>query len=56
LENFGLIHCVIAFIKDEGNNLGSMATTFWFIIDYESLKFLWVYEDIWFGHVMFKMC
>jgi len=28
LENFGIIHYVIAFVKDEGNNLGSMATTF----------------------------
>jgi hypothetical protein len=28
LEIFGVIHCVIAFVKDEGNNLGSMATTF----------------------------
>jgi hypothetical protein len=27
LENFGLIHHVFAFMKDEGKNLGSMATT-----------------------------
>ncbi len=25
LEKFGLIHYVIAFVKDEGNNLGFMA-------------------------------
>jgi hypothetical protein len=25
LENFGIIHCVIAFVKNKGNNLGSMA-------------------------------
>lgn len=27
LENFGLIHRVIAFVEDEGNNLASMAIT-----------------------------
>jgi hypothetical protein len=27
LENFGLIHCVIAFVENEGNNLASMAIT-----------------------------
>jgi hypothetical protein len=26
-EKFGLIYCVLAFVKDEGNNLGFMATT-----------------------------
>ncbi len=56
LEIFGVIHCVIAFCESEDNNLGSTATTFWFIIDYESLKFLWVYEDTCFVHVMFKVC
>jgi hypothetical protein len=25
LEKFGLIHCVFAFVKDEGRNLGPMA-------------------------------
>jgi hypothetical protein len=27
LGKFGLIHHVLAFVKDEGNNLGFMATT-----------------------------
>ncbi len=27
LEKIGLIHCVLVFVKDEGNNLGSMAMT-----------------------------
>jgi len=56
LENFGIIHSVIAFCESEDNNLGSTATTFWFIIDFESLKFLWVYEDTFFVHMMFKVC
>jgi hypothetical protein len=31
---------VIAFFKDEGNNLGTMGTTLQSIIDYELFKFL----------------
>jgi len=27
LEKLGIIHCVFAFVKDEGKNLGSMDTT-----------------------------
>jgi hypothetical protein len=46
---------VIAFKKDEGKNLRSMVTTLWFIIDYESLKLLQVYEGTYFGHGMFKV-
>ncbi len=57
LENFGLIHHVIAFVKDECNNLGSMVTTtLRYFIDFELLK-LWVYEGTnCFGHVMIKTC
>jgi hypothetical protein len=40
LEMFGLIHCVIFFVKYEGNNLGTMFITLRSIIDYESLKLL----------------
>jgi hypothetical protein len=47
---------MIAFVKDEGNNLGTMAVALHSIIDCERLKLLWVYEGICFGHVMFKMC
>jgi hypothetical protein len=47
---------MIFFVKDEGNNLGTMATTLCSIIDYELLKFLQVYEGTCFGHVMFKIC
>jgi hypothetical protein len=56
LENFGLIHWVIAFVKHEGNNLGTMATTLQLIINCELLKLLRVYEGTCFGHVMSKMC
>jgi hypothetical protein len=55
LENFGLIHRVIIFVKDEDNNLRTMATTLHSIIDCELLKLLQVYEGICFGHVMFKV-
>ncbi len=47
---------MIAFFKDEGNNLGTMGTTLQSIIDYELFKFLQVYESICFGHVEFKTC
>jgi hypothetical protein len=47
---------VIAFKKDEGNNLRSMVTELWFIIDCEPLKLLQVYEEgTYFGHGMFKV-
>ncbi len=47
---------MIAFFKDEGNNLATMGTTLRSIIDYELLKFLQVYESICFGRVVFKIC
>jgi hypothetical protein len=43
-------------MKDEDNNLGTMATTLQSIIDYELFNFLWVYEGTCFGHVTFKSC
>jgi hypothetical protein len=42
LKKFGLIHQVIAFVKDKGNNLGTMDATLLLMIDYESFKFLQV--------------
>jgi len=54
LEKFGLIHRIFVFVKDEGNNLGSMAMTSKSIIDCEPLKMLQVYEGICFGYVMSK--
>ncbi len=56
MENNGLIHHVIVFVKDESNDLGTMVTTFWPIIDCELLKLLQVYEGTWSRHVMFKTC
>jgi hypothetical protein len=37
LEKFGLIHQVLAFVKNEGSNLASMATTLCSIVDCELL-------------------
>jgi hypothetical protein len=56
LSKFGLVNCVIAFEKDEGNNLRSMASTLCSIIDYQPLRLLKVYEGTCFGHVMSKAC
>jgi hypothetical protein len=56
LSKFKLVHRVIAFVKDEGNNLTSMASTLCSIIDYQPLRLFNVYEGICFGHVMYKAC
>ncbi len=47
---------MIAFVRDEGNNLGTMAVTLRLIIDYGLFKLLRVYEGTCFGHVMSKLC
>jgi hypothetical protein len=49
LEKFDLMHNVIAFVKDESNNLMSMVITW-------PLKLQWIYEGTCFGHIMFKAC
>jgi hypothetical protein len=55
LEKSGLVHQVIAFVKDESTNLATiMATTLHSIIDYEPLKILTVYESTCIGHVLAK--
>lgn len=46
LENFELIPHVVAFVKDQGIDLGYMAITLQSIIDYKPLKLLQVYEGI----------
>jgi hypothetical protein len=56
LSKFGLVHHVIAFVKDEGNNLTSMASTLHSIIHYQLLRLLKVYKGKSFGHVMHKAC
>ncbi len=38
LENYDLMHHMIAFVKDEGNNLMFMVTTLCSIVDYCPLK------------------
>jgi hypothetical protein len=56
LKKIGLIHQVIAFVKNEGNNLGIMDATLLSMIDYESLKFLQVCKGTCFERVMSKAC
>jgi hypothetical protein len=43
-------------MKDEGNNLSTMAATLCSIIICQPLKLNQVYERTCFGHVMFKVC
>ncbi len=50
------MHYMITFVKDEGNNLISMAITSRSIVDYCPLKLQWVYEGMCFGHIMSKAC
>jgi hypothetical protein len=47
---------LIAFVKNEGNNLTTMASTSCSIIDFQSLSLIKVYKGTCFGHVMFKAC
>jgi hypothetical protein len=54
LEKYDLIDCMIVFVKEERNNLMSMATTLRSIVDCRPLKLQWVYEGTCFGHIMFK--
>lgn len=56
LQNFDIMHCVVAFMNDENNTLTSMAITLCYIVDCQPLKFLWVYEGTYFGHVMSRTC
>jgi len=44
-DRFGLLNWVIAFVKDEGMNLSTMAPILHSIIDYELLKILKVYKS-----------
>ncbi len=56
LEKFGLIHQVLAFVKDDDSNLVSMAIIVHSIIDCELLNLFQVYEGTCFGHVLSKTC
>jgi hypothetical protein len=48
---------VLSFVKDESNNLSTMATSFCYIInDVEPLSLLRVSKNTWFGHVLLKTC
>ncbi len=51
---YDLTHHVIAFVKDEGNNLTSMTTTLHSIN--QPLKLQKVYEGMCFSHIMSNVC
>ncbi len=51
------MHHVITFMKDEGSNLTSMvAALHEFVNDCQPLKLQKVYEGMYFGHIMLKVC
>jgi hypothetical protein len=45
---------VIAFVKNEGNNLTTMAFASCCIIDFQPLRLIKVYKGTCIGHMMFK--
>jgi len=53
ISKFELMHCVLAFVKDEDNNL-TMASTLHSI--FKALKLIEVYEGTCFNDVMSKEC
>jgi hypothetical protein len=54
-SKFGLMHCVIAFVKNKGNNLTTMAYALCYIIGLEPLKLIKFYESTYFKRVMSKV-
>lgn len=55
-QKFDLMHCVVVFVKDESKNLIFMVVALHFIFYCHPLKLQWIYEAIYFGHVMSKVC
>jgi hypothetical protein len=56
LSKFGLIHHLIAYVKEKGNNLTTTTSTLCSIIDFEPLRFIKVHESTCFERVVFKAC
>ncbi len=54
-EKYDFMHYVITFVKDESNNLMSMATSLHSIIDCHTLKLQQVYEGMCFHHICLKL-
>jgi hypothetical protein len=52
-SKFGLMHRVIAFMKNESKNLTTMVLTLHSIINCEPLKLIKFYEGMCFGHVCY---
>lgn len=53
-NKLGLIHYVIAFVQNEGNNLTIMVTTLCSIVDCKPLNLEWFFEDTCFSWVLQK--
>ncbi len=54
LEKFKLTSNIFCFIKDEGTNLGTTATTLRFVVTCEALKLDVPFDGSYFGHAMNK--
>jgi len=55
-SKFGLMHCMIAFVKNESNNLTTMAFALHSTINFEPLKLIRVYKSTCLNDMMFKAC
>ena len=51
LDSFGLTQRILAFVKDEGGNLGTMAGALRSIVSCDPLQITTVFEGTFFGHV-----
>jgi hypothetical protein len=51
-----LTNKVIAYGKDEGDNLNSLITTFTFVVSFELLQFPQPFASFCFGHALSKAC
>jgi hypothetical protein len=52
----GIHKKVLIYVKDEGANLGAMATNFKAIVSYKSLKLKKHFQSTCFGHTILKAC
>lgn len=56
LDTFGLTDWILAFMKDEGSRLQTMAGALRSIVSCSPLELTFVFEGTCFGHVMSKAC
>jgi hypothetical protein len=56
LTTYGLNVKILAYVKDEGNNLNTMTSALTFVVPYELLGLTMPFIGSCWGHAMFKCC